>query len=177
MNKRFALPLVLFLFIVVLLWRGLGLHPNQIPSPLINQPAPIFQLPLLFKPEQLTSNQDFIGHITLLNIWATWCSSCVEQHPFLLSLAKDKTLTLVGLVYKDNPSKVKAWLAEEGNPYQSVAIDETGKAAIDWGVYGTPETFVIDRKGIIRYKQIGSITVDVWEKDLKPLLEKLRHET
>jgi len=177
MKKRFLLPLIVFTLIIAILWRGLALHPSQIPSPLLNKPAPSFQLPTLSNPKKTTSNKDFMGHITLMNVWASWCFACAEEHELLLQLAKNQGITLYGLNYKDDVLAAKKWLKEHGNPYQTVAVDETGNAAIDWGVYGTPETFIIDKKGIIRYKQIGAITPEIWEQNLKPLIQQLRNET
>lgn len=175
-NKmRFALPLLLFLIIVVILARGLRLHPNHVPSPLINRPAPTFELTQLAS-KKITTNKDFIGHITLLNVWATWCYACAQEHAFLLELAKNEYLTLYGLNYKDDPVNAQKWLKEYGNPYRIVGVDKLGSVAIDLGVYGTPETFIIDKKGVIRYKQTGPITSEIWEQNLKPLVDKLRAE-
>lgn len=170
-----VLPLLLFLVVVIILWRGLGLHPNQVPSPLIGKPAPAFELPILAS-KKITTNKDFIGHITLLNVWATWCYACAQEHEFLLELAKKEYFSLYGLNYKDNPIVAKEWLEKYGNPFRIVAVDASGKVAIDWGVYGTPETFVIDKKGMIRYKQIGPITPEIWDQNLKPIVEQLRNE-
>ena len=160
---------------IILLGRGLSLHPTLVPSPLVNKPAPNFELPTLFDEKKITSNHDLFGHVTLLNIWATWCVACAEEHAFLMELAQKKQFALYGLNYKDNPDAAKKWLKQYGNPYQRIAIDPNGTAAIDWGVYGTPETFIIDQNGIIRYKQIGPITADSWEKTLRPLIEKLEN--
>jgi cytochrome c biogenesis protein CcmG/thiol:disulfide interchange protein DsbE len=174
-KMRFALPLILFLIIVTILARGLHLHPNQVPSPLINKPAPAFELPQLTA-KKITTNKDFIGHITLLNVWATWCYACAQEHAFLLELAKNEYLSLYGLNYKDDPVSAQKWLQEYGNPYRIVGVDKIGNVAIDLGVYGTPETFIIDKKGVIRYKQIGPITPEIWDQNLKPLVDKLRAE-
>lgn len=174
---RFVLPLFVFLLIVLILWRGLNLHPNQIPSPLINKVAPPFSLPTLFDSKKMASNRDFLGHVTLVNVWATWCVACAEEHNGLLQLAEQEHVNFFGLNYKDDPTAAKAWLKQNGNPYQIVAVDQTGTAAIDWGVYGTPETFVIDKKGIIRYKLIGPIDREAWEQHLKPLIAQLTRET
>ena len=171
-----TLPLTLFLLVIFLLWKGLSLHPAQIPSPLINKPAPAFELPALLGEKKIT-NQDFLGHITLVNVWATWCYACAEEHSFLKELAKNPDIVLMGFDYKDDISAAKAWLKKYGNPYQTIAVDPVGNVAIDFGVYGTPETFVIDKKGIIRYKQTGPLDAEVWEQNLKPLIEKLRNET
>lgn len=169
-------PLIFFLLMMALLWRGLFLHPNQIPSPLINKPAPIFQLPTLFDTNKIISNKNLLGHITLLNVWATWCEACAEEHGFLLQIANNPDFVLDGLDYKDAPIAAKNWLKTQGNPYQAVLVDEQGDAAIDWGVYGTPETFVIDKKGTIRYKQIGPITAEIWNDKFKPLIMQLQKE-
>src|SRR3990167_402201 len=168
------LPLILFFLMIILLGRGLSLHPTLVPSPLVNKSAPNFELPTLFDEKKITSNHDLFGHVTLLNIWATWCIACAEEHAFLMELAQKKQFVLYGLNYKDNPAAAKKWLKQYGNPYQRIAIDPKGTAAIDWGVYGTPETFIIDQNGIIRYKQIGPITAAVWEKTLRPIVEKLK---
>lgn len=173
---RFTLPLIVFSLIVILLWRGLSLHPSHVPSPLVDKPSPTFELPLLYYPDKITTNKDFLGHITLLNVWASWCRACAEEHAFLMELAKKEYLTLFGLNYKDDPAKAKKWLEELGNPFQIVAMEKVGKMAIDWGVYGTPETFLIDQKGIIRYKHIGPVTPESWKHNLEPLVEQLRKE-
>lgn len=157
-------PIIVFLFVIIILWRGLFLHPAQIPSPLVNKTAPAL------------SDEKFLGNITLVNVFASWCSACQEEHAFFQELAKKKYLTLYGLDYKDDPSAAKKYLKRNGNPYQKVISDEKGDVAINWGVYGTPETFLIDKKGIVRYKQIGPLTQDVWEKTLQPLVEKIRKE-
>jgi len=175
-QTRFILPLIIFILIFALLWRGLNLHPNQIPSPLIGKPAPTFSLPTLFDAKKVTTNKDFFGHVTLMNVWATWCVACAEEHHALVQLAQNKTVFFYGLNYKDDVTAAKKWLKQYGNPYRIVAVDQDGAAAIDWGVYGSPETFVLDKKGMIRYKHIGPIDTDSWEKNLKPLIEKLQHE-
>lgn len=173
---RFILPFIIFATILALLWRGLHLHPNQIPSPLIDKPAPSFALPSLWDDKKIISNKDLIGRVVLVNVWATWCEACAEEHSVLLQLAKEKNIFFVGLNYKDDALAAKKWLKQYGNPYQMVGVDRDGLAAIDWGVYGTPETFVLDKKGIIRYKQIGPIDAESWEKTLKPLVKTLESE-
>lgn len=174
---RFAIPLIFFTCIIIFLWRGLSLHPSTVPSPLINKNIPEFQLPTLFDDQINTSHDDFIGHVTLLNVWATWCYACAEEHELLLKLANSEDLIVYGLNYKDDSASAKKWLAERGNPYHTVAVDQEGKIAIDFGVYGTPETFVIDKKGIIRYKHIGPLTAELWDNTLSPLVNQLRNET
>ncbi len=171
------LPFIIFAFIFILLLRGLSLHPNVISSPLIGKPAPSFQLPSLSNAKKIVTNKDFLGHVTLFNVWATWCYACAEEHSFILQLAKNQQVNFYGLNYKDNRLAAKKWLQNNGNPYHVVAVDESGKTAIDWGVYGAPETFVLDKKGIIRYKQIGPIDAEVWGKNLGPLINKLNQES
>jgi cytochrome c biogenesis protein CcmG/thiol:disulfide interchange protein DsbE len=171
-----ALPFFAFLLIVALLWRALSLHPSQVPSPLINKSAPEFTLPNLLEPMQISTNKDFIGHVTILNVWATWCYACAQEHAELLNIANNNKVILYGLNYKDDPEAAREWLKKNGNPYQTVAVDRSGETAINWGVYGTPETFVIDKKGMIRYKHIGPITADVWEEKLQPMVQQLQDE-
>ena len=175
-HLKLILPLSLFLCIVVFLWRGLSLEPSLVPSPLIDKPIPEFKLPTLFDSEEETSNDDLIGRVSLVNVWATWCYACIEEHGFLLRLANTQDIMIYGLNYKDAIA-AKKWLDERGNPYNQIAFDQKGQTAIDWGVYGTPETFIIDKKGIIRYKHIGPITSEVWENKLNPLVQQLRNET
>lgn len=175
-HARIILPLLIFFVIFLILWRGLSLHPNQIPSPLINQEAPAFTLPNLLKDNTKVSNKDFLGQVTLFNVWGTWCYACAEEHAALLDLANKEHIRIIGLNYKDDTNAAKKWLKDNGNPYQIIAVDQSGDTAIDWGVYGAPETFVIDKKGIIRYKHIGPINKDNWEHTLKPLIIKLQNE-
>jgi cytochrome c biogenesis protein CcmG/thiol:disulfide interchange protein DsbE len=177
MKLRYTLPLILFLLIGLILWRGLQQHPAEIPSPLINEAVPHFSLPLLSDASKRLTQDDFIGHVTVLNIWASWCSACAYEHEFLMSIAQDKSFVMYGLDYKDEAADANRVLTQNGNPYQKVAADTDGKTAIDWGVYGTPETYVIDKKGMIRYKHVGSLVPDRWEREIKPIIEKLRSET
>lgn len=177
MRKYFFIPFILFLFIVILLWRGLQLHPNEIPSPLVGEPSPHFSLPVLFKENILTTEKDFLGRITLVNVWASWCYACEAEHSLLLKIAKTPGILLYGLNYKDDVTRARAWLEDKGNPYAIIALDQTGNTAIDWGVYGTPETFVVDKKGFIRYKYIGAITENGWQETLYPIIQQLQHES
>jgi cytochrome c biogenesis protein CcmG, thiol:disulfide interchange protein DsbE len=176
MKLSYALPLFLFIGIALILWRGLSLHPQQVPSPLINKQAPNFNLPELIS-GATTNNNDFQGHVTLVNVWATWCYACAEEHEFLLKLSQDTNLYIYGFNYKDDVEKAKTWLHEHGNPYKKIAVDKIGSVCIDWGVYGTPETFVLDKHGIIRYKHIGPITDSNWSQILKPIIEKWQAAT
>lgn len=153
--KRF-MPLIIFGAMVVLLAIGLTLNPRLVPSPLIDKPAPVFELPLLFK-EGSFSNEDLLGQVTLVNVWASWCFACRQEHEVVKNLARSG-VRVVGLNYKDESADAKNWLARLGNPYQVVAVDYDGRIAIDWGVYGAPETFLIDKQGIIRHKVIGPLS-------------------
>ncbi len=173
---RSTLPFVIFILIILLLWRGLALHPSLVPSPFINQPTPAFHLPTLLGPPHWMTQNDLKGQVTLFHVWATTCIVCAEEHSFLLELSQNRSIVINGLDYKDPPQAAKIWLKKYGNPYHLIAMDQTGETGIDWGVYGTPETFIIDKKGIIRYKQIGAITPDNWEYILQPLIQKLQTE-
>jgi cytochrome c biogenesis protein CcmG, thiol:disulfide interchange protein DsbE len=173
---RYVLPFIIFLSIVMLLWRGLSLHPNQIPSPLLNKPTPHYSLPNLLDTKHPTTQKDFLGKVTLVNVWASWCPACAEEHDYLVQLAQEQHIRFYGINYKDNPVDALKILKSAGNPYRIVAVDQSGNAAIDWGVYGAPETFIVDKNGIIRYKHIGPITPEIWENKLKSLVNQLESE-
>ena len=164
--------LCLFLAVSVVLFKGLKLDPHQVPSVLINKKIPNFSLPQLNSADTVTAQQ-WIGKTALVNVWASWCESCVEEHDLLMKIVQESHVTIYGLNYKDEKNTAAQWLQQHGNPYKNIALDSEGKTAIDWGVYGTPETFVIDAQGIIRYKQVGALTWDVWQKQIKPLLASL----
>lgn len=170
------LPLFIVIILVIILMKGLSLHPNMIPSPLVNKKTPQFILPSLADSNEMITDHDFLNHITLLNVWASWCYACANEHEFLLELAKNKNIVLYGFNYKDDLNNAKKWLIDSGNPYKRVIVDQTGETAIDWGVYGTPETFLIDQKGVIRYKIIGPLNEDIWQKKLLPLIQKIQEE-
>ncbi len=171
---KYLVPLGLFSALLILLGVGLKLNPRQIPSPLVGKPAPAFALPRLEAPEVLFDSQEFKGKVSLLNVFASWCLACRQEHPFLTQLAR-QGVTIYGLNYKDTRKAGLAWIAES-NPYAAVAFDESGKVAIDFGVYGVPETFIIDHQGIIRYKHIGPITLEDWEQTLGPLVAELKRQ-
>lgn len=171
---RAYLPLIIFALLVIPLYIGLHMNPRLVPSPLIGKPAPNFSLPLLDGKGTLTQDT-FKGKITLLNVWASWCAVCREEQPAINWLGK-QGVRIIGLDYKDKPSDAKAWLKAFGNPYSEVVADRDGRAAINWGVYGAPETFVIDQHGIIRDKRIGAVDEEYIEKKLGPLLKKLHEE-
>ncbi|HHH43783.1 MAG TPA: DsbE family thiol:disulfide interchange protein [Gammaproteobacteria bacterium] len=172
---RYLAPLVAFIALAGLLYKGLSLDPKLVPSPLIDKPAPAFSLPLLQHPDTLISNSDFKGEVTLFNVWATWCVACRQEHPLLMQLAK-QGVRIYGLNYKDERAAAKRWLQMFGDPYLANAFDEDGRTGINWGVYGTPETFVVDKKGIIRHKVIGPLTSESIKHELLPLLKQLQEE-
>lgn len=170
--SRFA-PLAIFVLLVAIFAFGLTLNPRLVPSPLINKPAPEFDLPLLNR-EGSFSHHDFKGHITLLNVWASWCFACRQEHETVTRLSQSG-LRVVGFNYKDEPNDAKRWLQQFGNPYQLVVKDIDGRVGIDWGVYGAPETFVIDQQGMIRHKVIGPLDDEIVRDELMPLINKLKN--
>ncbi|HZA96337.1 MAG TPA: DsbE family thiol:disulfide interchange protein [Burkholderiaceae bacterium] len=171
---RFVLPLVIFAVLAGFLFVGLGLNPREVPSPFIGKPAPSFQLTQLANGEQTFSPHQMQGQVWLLNVWASWCVACRIEHPLLVDLAKKNVIPIVGLNYKDKRDAASGWLAQFGNPYKLSVVDADGRVGLDYGVYGVPETFVIDKAGVIRFKQIGPITEDVWRAKLLPLVQQLR---
>ncbi len=170
--KRF-LPVIVFAVLVAFLAIGLKLDPREVPSPLVNKPAPAFKLPLLAQPEAMLTPADLRGKVWLLNVWASWCVSCRVEHPLLVELAKTGTVPIYGLNYKDKRPEAMQWLRERGDPYLQSLSDTDGRVGIDYGVYGVPETFVIDREGVIRYKQIGPLTPEALRDTILPLVRKL----
>lgn len=170
--KRF-LPVIIFLLLAGLLAVGLTLDPKKVPSPLIGKAAPSFELPLLKQANNNISSDTFKGKVSLLNVWATWCVSCRAEHQVLTAIANTGKVDIYGLNYKDERAAAKKWLQIYGDPYIVSAFDADGRVGIDWGVYGTPETFVIDQQGIIRHKVIGPVTVEIWQEELLPLITKL----
>jgi cytochrome c biogenesis protein CcmG/thiol:disulfide interchange protein DsbE len=170
---RFLIPLVIFAVLVFFLWQGLSRNPREVPSPLVGKPAPAFTLPRLDAPDKTFSPTAMRGKVWLLNVWASWCVSCREEHPVLVDLAKSGDVPIVGLNYKDQPADAQAWLARFGNPYQLSVMDADGRVGIDYGVYGVPETYVIDRQGIIRMKHIGPVTPEVLGTKILPLVAEL----
>jgi len=174
--KRFLLPLVIFLVMVGFLFIGLNLDPREVPSPLVGKPAPQFSLPRLDNPEKVFSGKDMLGKVWLLNVWASWCGACKEEHPLLVSLAKTGFVPVVGMDYKDTRDEALQWLAQGGNPYMTTIMDVDGRVGINYGVYGVPETYVIDKKGIIAYKKTGPITMQSLREVIVPLVKKLQAE-
>jgi cytochrome c biogenesis protein CcmG/thiol:disulfide interchange protein DsbE len=173
---KFIIPLLLFIIISVFLALGLQLKPSEIPSPFLGKPAPNFVAPKLDKPEETLSPLDLKGQVWLFNVWASWCVSCREEHPVLNQLAQQQAVVIIGLNYKDAPDAAKSWLNTLGNPYNVSIMDQEGRVGIDWGVYGVPETFVVDKKGIIRHKHTGPVTIEDVQQTLLPLITQLQAE-
>ncbi|MCC6534295.1 MAG: DsbE family thiol:disulfide interchange protein [Burkholderiales bacterium] len=170
---RYLAPLAIFLAIAFFLWRGLALNPREVPSPLIGKQVPAFTVPLLDDSAKTLSDADLRGKVYLLNVWGSWCVSCREEHPVLVELAKKGTIPLYGLNWKDKHEDASAWLARYGDPYIASGVDRDGKVAIDFGVYGAPETYLVDREGIIRFKQTGPLTWQIIEQKIMPLVAKM----
>ncbi len=174
MKARYLIPLGVFLVMVVFLGIGLTLDPREVPSPFIGKPAPAFTLDQLHDTSATISPDDMKGKVWLLNVWASWCVSCRAEHKVINRLANMKLVDVVGLNYKDQPEDARRWLKRLGNPYLASAMDIEGKAGIDWGVYGVPETFVIDQQGVVRYKHIGPVTDQSLDETILPLIHKLK---
>jgi len=174
MKIRFLLPAAIFLAIVVFLYIGLGRDPRHVPSPLIGKPAPDFELPLLYQLEKSLTDEDLKGRVSLVNVWASWCVSCRYEHELLMDISRNTDIPVIGINYKDEHADAMKWLRDRGDPYESIVFDYEGRAAIDWGVYGTPETFIVDQQGIIRYKHVGPITKEKLSQDLMPLIQGLK---
>ena len=173
LRARFLIPLAVFAVLVVFLGVGLTLNPREVPSSLINKPAPAFQLPQLHAPDKTFAQKDMLGKVWMLNVWASWCVACREEHPNLVQLARSGAVPIYGLNYKDERADGIAWLARFGNPYQLSAYDRDGRIGIDYGVYGVPETYVIDKAGVIRYKRIGIVTPEIVRDKILPLVKEL----
>lgn len=170
---RYLLPLLVFLGIAFFLYRGLSLNPREVPSPLIGKKVPDFNVPLLGDSSRTLSAAELRGKVYLLNVWGSWCVSCREEHPVLVDLAKKGTIPIYGLNWKDKQDDAMAWLKRFGDPYVGSGVDRDGKVAIDFGVYGAPETYLVDREGVIRFKQTGPLTWEIIEKKIMPIVAKL----
>jgi len=170
---KFAVPLILFATLVCFLAAGLWRDPHLVPSPLIGRPAPAFRLARLDEPERMFSPEEMRGKVWLLNTWASWCVSCRQEHPLLLALSQADVVPVYGLNYKDKRSDALSWLKEMGNPYVTNVQDTDGRVGIDYGVYGVPETYLIDQSGVIRYKQIGPLTRNALEETILPMVQSL----
>lgn len=172
---KYLIPLTCFLALSLFFLFGLDKNPNLLPSALLNKPMPVFSAPLLDKPGQLLNTSELKGEVILLNVWSSWCAPCRQEHNALMNIAKEQEI-IYGLNYKDNQEKAKEWLKLLGNPYRSTLIDKDGDIAIDLGVYGVPETFIIDKKGVVRHRYIGLLTDKIWQDELKPKVESLKEE-
>ncbi len=170
---RFAIPLGIFVLMVGLLGYGLTLDPKRVPSPLIDKPAPPFSLARLHQPETRVSQNDFMGQVWVLNVWASWCVSCRAEHKVISRLAAMNLSKIIGLNYKDQSADAKRWLQQFGDPYSASLMDQDGRVGIDWGVYGVPETFIIGKDGLIKYKHIGPVTDESLEAEVIPALKAL----
>jgi cytochrome c biogenesis protein CcmG, thiol:disulfide interchange protein DsbE len=171
--RRFA-PLLLFVLLAVLLGVGLTRKPSEVPSPFIGKPAPAFSLPLLQDDARTMAPSDMRGRVWLLNVWASWCAPCREEHPLIVAIAREDGVPVVGMNYKDDPRDALEWLRRLGDPYIAIAADRDGRIAIDYGVYGVPETFVIDKSGTVRHKHIGPLTRQAWSETVLPLVRELQ---
>ena len=170
---RFLIPLAAFLALAAMLAVGLRLDPRAVPSPLIDKPAPAFALARLDDPAAVVRTADLRGKPFVLNVWASWCVPCRVEHPLIADLARRSPVGVYGLNYKDEERDAKAWLARFGDPFRAVLVDRDGRAGLDLGVYGVPETFVVDARGTIRYKHVGPLTPDALRETIEPLLRKL----
>ena len=173
MNRKALIPLGIFAVLVVFLAIGLTRDPHEIPSPLIGKPAPAFTLPELRQPDRSWTPQSMAGRVWLLNVFASWCVPCLVEHPVLLQLSRDRVLPIVGFNYKDEPGAATGWLAKHGDPYTAIVADRSGSVAFDYGVYGVPETFLVDKVGTIRFKHVGPLTPEVVQGKLLPLVREL----
>lgn len=173
---RYLVPLMLFAGMTVFLFKGLHIDPRVVPSPLLGKPAPTFTLPRLKSPEQTIDSEKLRGKVYLFNVWATWCVSCRAEHGLLVQLARSGAVDIYGLNWKDDRKQALEWLQKLGDPFVANAFDATGRVAIDWGVYGAPETFIVDAKGIIRYKYAGPLSAQLLNDTILPLVKQLESE-
>lgn len=172
-SLKFLIPLALFGVLAWFLGAGLKLDPREVPSPLIGKPAPAFSLTRLDDPAATLAREDLLGKVWMLNVWASWCVACRQEHPALVEFARRKLVPVYGLNYKDGRADGLAWLSRLGNPYETSVFDADGRVGIDYGVYGVPETFIIDRQGVVRFKHIGPLTPEVIRDRIEPLLKSL----
>jgi cytochrome c biogenesis protein CcmG/thiol:disulfide interchange protein DsbE len=168
---RYLIPAGLFGVLLVFFFVGLGRDKQTLPSPLIGKPAPVFELPTVEDPERTISNRSFDGRMYVVNVWATWCVGCRQEHAALLEIAQRKEVPILGLNWNDQRDLAQRWLRELGNPYVANAFDAEGRVAIDWGVYGAPETFLVDARGQVVFKHVAPITIEIWERDFMPLIQ------
>jgi len=168
---RFILPFVAFVLLIVVFSFGLFNDPRELPSPFLGEQAPTFQLPSLTEPGKIVGSADYAGKFALVNVWATWCGGCRQEHPFLLELQRTGVIPIYGLNWRDTRPEALSWIRQLGDPYEFSAFDEDGRVGIDWGVYGAPETFLINADGIVLHKHLGPLTRGAWQSDFVPLIE------
>ena len=172
-----VLPLVLFVGIIVLLWLGVGRDPHIIPSPLISKPMPVFTAKRLFYPLTTITNEDLEGKVAIVHVFGSWCMACRAEQPVMMRVAETHTLPIYGIDYKDTHQAGQEFLQEYGNPYKAIVFDHKGNIAINFGVYGTPELFIIDKHGVIRFKHIGVLTWHEWKNKLLPIIKHLQAQS
>ncbi len=172
---KLFIPFIIFIVLAAFFWRGLSLDPTEMPSALIDKTFPEFSLPSLADENNSLTREDLLGQVSLVNVWATWCAACKFEHPVLNTLA-DQGVAIIGINYKDNTSGARKWLDELGDPYQMTIVDTRGSLGIDLGVFGAPETYVVDKKGVIRHKHVGIVNMQVWNESLEPLYKQLAQE-
>ena len=168
---RFAIPIVVFLLLVVIFSFGLFNDPRELPSPFLGEPAPAFEVESLTEPGRIVGSADYAGKMALVNVWATWCGGCRQEHPFLMQLARTNAIQIYGINWRDNREEALRWLQQLGDPYEFSAFDADGRVGIDWGVYGAPETFLVSPEGIVLHKHLGPLTAASWQEDFVPLIE------
>jgi len=168
------LPLLLFIVVAIALWQGMGRNPRLIPSPLIGKPLPLLNAELVDLNHQKFSFKNELGQPFLINVFATWCSACLMEHPLLVEIAREQHVKIIGIDYKDTRAGAKDWLARHGNPFDRVVFDSQGQYSMELGIYGTPETFIVDADGVVRYKHIGVLTRATFNNEVLPILERLR---
>lgn len=171
---KYFIPLVIFIILSFFLWRGLANDPSLIPSVLINKPMPQFDLSSLEDPSKRINEAMIKGEVTLLNVWATWCVACAIEHPLLVKIKQANQVKIIGLNYRDQRELALKWIQQAGNPYTLNLFDGDGRAAIEWGIYGTPETFLLDKRGIIRYRHVGALDETIWQQHFLPKINELK---
>ena len=173
-SLKYILPGLVFAVLLLAFYRGLFLNPREVPSPLIGKPAPEFRLEELSRPEEVFATGDMFGRPALLNVWATWCAGCRQEHAFLMQLARSGEVPIYGMNYRDERGPALEWLKQLGNPYEKTAYDPEGMGSLDWGVYGAPETFLMSPDGTIVHKHLGPLTPDVWNRDFRPRIASMQ---
>jgi cytochrome c biogenesis protein CcmG/thiol:disulfide interchange protein DsbE len=171
---RYLTPLVVFALLILVLMNGLGKDPSRLPSPLLDKPAPQFELPSLTDPTKTVGSANYANEMAVINVWATWCVGCRQEHGFLMQLAETGSIPIYGLNWRDNRSEAQRFLQQLGDPYIDSAFDEDGRVGIDWGVYGAPETFLVGADGTVLYKQLGPLSWGLWQQNFVPLIEAAR---